>query len=157
MTSQYRKNELKQPVAPKKKISGNEDEIEVEIVDEENDEDDEDEADKVADEFIMATLNAIPTIDVAVGKFVYVGCEAKKATKTSHYAGQITKVTSTEEVEISFLTKSRNTYMWPSPLTLRTVDADDIHLELVAPSITHRDHLLFSEEDTSAMNLCCSH
>lgn len=66
---------------------------------------------------IMDTLNAIPTIDVAVGKFVYVGCEAsKKGIKTSHYAGQITKVTSTE-VEISFLSKSRNMYMWPSPLT----------------------------------------
>lgn len=167
MSSQYRKNELKKPVPPKKKKAGRQADAENDASDNEEGEVDDDkeeiegeeieqddEADKDADKMIQETLRAIPTIDVAVGKFVYVGCD--RGIKASHFAGQITKVTPTE-VDISVLSKSRNTYMWPSPLISRTVDADDIHLELEAPSLTHRDHLVFYEKDMSAMNLCCSH
>ena len=44
--------------------------------------------------------------------------------------------------------------MWPSPLISRTMNEDDINLELDAPSLTHREHLAFAEKDISATNMC---
>ena len=80
----------------KKGANGNEEEAvndEEEEVDDDGEIDDEevenDEAGKETDRMIQDTLRAIPTIDVAVGKFVYVGCEApqKRGIKASRFAG----------------------------------------------------------------------
>ena len=155
MSAQYRKGQLKKPEmkeTSQTETDMDEEEGENEDEDEDEEEEDEDEEDfDNMDNDINEAVNSIQ-INPEVGKFVYVG----SVSKVSHYAGQITKVKGSD-IEVSFLSRSKNTFMWPSPLQVQKVLLECIHLELDVPVMGRRDHLTFSNEDIRAMSMCCTH